>query len=769
MASYTDPITNLTYLLYNSPNIARLTGYVGASPLTTLTIQDTVTDNNSITYSVTSIENNAFKFNTTLTSVTISSSIKTIGVESFRGCTSLQNLNFIDTLLTPSMLTTIYEIAFSGCDILTLTIPNAVTTIGNSAFSLNKLLATVIIPNSVTSIVNSAFSSLPTTLSVYFMNSLLLPATGPSVFSGPAPNNRKFYYFSTITNSAGYFTSTIGAPVSKTIIMYRDNITNIKYYLPQITPYNTTVYGYNGSISSLQRLNIPSSITYTGTAPSVSSSYSVTTIGDSAFLNYTSLSSVSIPSTVTSIGYTAFSGCSSLSNVTFLQTSLIPTIGTNAFTTNMVGRKVYYYSTVTNSSVLTTSGTGINSDDLVIMYNYSNVNYIINLDNTATVYGYIETPTTIIIPTSVTFNAVTYTVTNINNDAFLNCTSLLSVTIPSTITSIGSTAFSGCSSLSSVTFLQTPLLPTIGINAFSSNASGRKAYYYSTVTNSSVLTTGGTGINSSDLGIMYTSSNINYSLNTNNTATVYGYIGTPTSITILTSVTLNAVTYIVTSIDNNAFFNCTSLSSVSIPISITNIGNSAFSGCSSLSSVSIPISITNIGNSAFSGCSSLSSVTFLNYFTIPTIGSNAFQNISIGSTGYYYTTVTNSSILTGIFTTLTPVTTIYTDSLQNITYSLYSNNTATLSGYNGTPTTITIPTNVSFGSYTYTVTNVGNSAFLNCISLLNIYIPSSVTTIGSFAFSGANSLTTITFPNTLTTIGISAFSGCSALSSSIII
>ena len=64
----------------------------------------------------------------------------------------------------------------------------------------------------------------------------------------------------------------------------------------------------------------------------------------------------------------------------------------------------------------------------------------------------------------------------------------------------------------------------------------------------------------------------------------------------------------VTSIGNQAFSECTSLTSVTIPGNVTSIGVCAFDNCTSLKSVTIPDSVTSIGGSAFSGCSSLTSV-----------------------------------------------------------------------------------------------------------------------------------------------------------------
>ena len=67
----------------------------------------------------------------------------------------------------------------------------------------------------------------------------------------------------------------------------------------------------------------------------------------------------------------------------------------------------------------------------------------------------------------------------------------------------------------------------------------------------------------------------------------------------------------VTSIGDDAFRDCDSLTSVTIPDSVTSIGNRAFSGCISLESVTIPDSVTSIGSNAFNKCYSLASVILL--------------------------------------------------------------------------------------------------------------------------------------------------------------
>ena len=87
----------------------------------------------------------------------------------------------------------------------------------------------------------------------------------------------------------------------------------------------------------------------------------------------------------------------------------------------------------------------------------------------------------------------------------------------------------------------------------------------------------------------------------------------------LTSITIpNSVTWI----GDYAFYECSSLTSVTIPNSVTSIGSATFTDCSSLTSITIPNSVTRIGNLAFEGCSSLTSVTIPN--SVKSIGTGAF-------------------------------------------------------------------------------------------------------------------------------------------------
>ena len=106
----------------------------------------------TIPSSVTSIGTSAFWYCSSLTSVTIPSSVTSIGADAFRSCSGLTSVTI------PNSITIIREYTFDGCSALTsVTIPNSVTKILKSAFSNCSGLTSVTIPNSVTSIGSYAF------------------------------------------------------------------------------------------------------------------------------------------------------------------------------------------------------------------------------------------------------------------------------------------------------------------------------------------------------------------------------------------------------------------------------------------------------------------------------------------------------------------------------------------------------------------------------------------------------------------------------------
>ena len=205
--------------------------------------------------------------------------------------------------------------------------------------------------------------------------------------------------------------------------------------------------------------------------------------------------------------------------------------------------------------------------------------YNITSDNTVDVAGDNSVSGAVVIPSSVTNNGTTYSVTSIGYSAFYSCSGLTSITIPNSVTSIGNYAFWRCSGLTSITIPNS--VTSISEWAF---------YECSSLTS---VTIGNSVTSIGDMAFEGCSS--------------------------LTSVTIGNS---VTSIGYRAFYECSGLTSVTIPNSVTSIGESAFSWCSSLTSVTIPNSVTSIGESAFSWCSSLTSVTIGN--SVTSIGFGAF-------------------------------------------------------------------------------------------------------------------------------------------------
>jgi hypothetical protein len=526
---------------------------------------------------------------------------------------------------------------------------------------------------------------------------------------------------------------------------------------------------------------------YTGasrvvTIPETINGLSVTSIGQNAFQNKTSLFSVTIPNSVTSIGDFAFFGCSGLTSLTI--PNRLTSIADYAFrgcgrltsvtipnSVTSIGRQAFYACTGLTSVTIPNSVTSIGDSAFQDCTGLTSV----TIGNSVTSIGSVaffgcSGLISVTIPNSVT---------SIGSNAFAYCQSLTSVTIPNSVTSIGSGAFQGCTGLTSVTIPNS--VTSIGSNAF--------AYCQSLI--SVTIGSGVTAIGNE----------------------AFAYCYSLTSVSIPNSVT---------SIGSSAFQYCFGLTSVAIPNSVTSIGNAAFNRCSGLTSVSIPNSVTSIGIEAFYGCTGLTSVTISNLMTlgdlfpdssilsvtlaegiiairnsmfsgkssltsvaipnsVTSIGDYAFQNCTSLTKITIPSSVT--SIGSGLFSGCTILNTI-TVAPDNLNFSsvsgvLFNKSQTAIIGYpaNRPGTAYTIPVSVtSIGDFAFygsgltsvsipsSVTSIGDSAFYLCTKLASVSIPSSVTEIKKAAFSGSG-LTSVTIPNNVTSIGVSAFSSCTKLAS----
>ena len=166
----------------------------------------------------------------------------------------------------------------------------------------------------------------------------------------------------------------------------------------------------------------------------------------------------------------------------------------------------------------------------------------------------------LVIPASVTYYNITYSVTSIGEYAFRSCTGLTSVTIPNSVTSIGSEAFYGCTGLTSVNIPNS--VTSIGEYAF---YNVRHIEYYGTATGSPWGAITMNGVTEGDF--VYADETKQQLL---------AYVGNGGDVTIPSTVNV---------IGERAFFGCTGLTSVTIPNSVTSIGSNAFRDCTGLTSV----------------------------------------------------------------------------------------------------------------------------------------------------------------------------------------
>jgi hypothetical protein len=506
---------------------------------------------------------------------------------------------------------------------------------------------------------------------------------------------------------------------------------------------------------------IPSTVTYNDTE------YSVTSIGNSAFSNCSSLTSISIPEGVTSIGESAFYYCTSLTSITIPES--VTSIGSFAFRN-------------------CTSLTSVNIPESV-----------------TSIGGYAFSCCTAL--TSITLPE---SLTSIGLYTFEGCSVLTSIIIPKGITFIPSYAFSGCTSLTSVKMLGS--VSSMGIGVFNDCTKLTK-------------------VDIADIKawckISYSSANYNplyYAKHLYINGTEVTNLVIPSSVTAIKNYTfyncqyLTSVTMLgsVTSIGSSAFANCTGLTSITLPESVKYIGAYAFYGCA-LTSIIIPEGVTSIQNNTFYDCTSLTSVTMLG--SVTSIGTNAFYNCTslnkvdiadleawckidfsrnYDNPLYYakhlyingteltdlvipetitdikkYTFYNCKSLVTVTipenvtssgeyaFSVCTNLTRVNTPDIEAWCKISFSNSTSNPLYYakhlyinDAEATDIVIPG---------TITNINNYTFYNCESLKSVIFSEGVTSIPTNAFTNCTSLETIYVPKSLTTFASKAFATCTSL------
>ena len=442
-------------------------------------------------------------------------------------------------------------------------------------------------------------------------------------------------------------------------------------------------------VGSAEKVDIPKTI----------DGKSVTGIGEYAFCNCTSFTSITIPDSVTSIGNDAFNGCTSLTSITI--PSSVMSIRTRTF------KGCANLTSITIPDSVTSIGWAA--------------------------FGDCASLTSITIPDSVT---------SIGNEAFYNCASITKVTIPDSVVSIGGLAFSDCTSLTSITI---PDSVTI-INGFTFF----DCKSLNDVTIPDGVTYVGEGAFSGTAICNNQTEEVKYIdkwlVDSDNSVTdvavkdgtvgiscgAFSYCGQLKNISIP-----NSVKYV----GGKAFYNCISLTNVVLPYGITNIGASTFSGCESLAGVTIPDSVTSIGEHAFFNTALLknqkTTEKYVGKWVIDwdsDVKNVTIKNGTVGIADHAFERRTSLESIT------------IPDSVEFI--GVY----AFLDCWE-----------LKQVNMPESMTAIGDCAFYGCDSIDSVIVPKGVTQIGDWIFYGCASLTSVSIPDSVIDIQLNAFEKCVAL------
>jgi hypothetical protein len=781
--------------------------------------------NTKIPNSVTSIGAGAFCNCSSLTSIVIPNSVVSIGRGAFAHCEGLKSVTI------PDNVTHIEDYAFDFCsDLRSVTIGNGVISVGACAFRDCYNLNSIIIGTGVSYIERSAFYMCTG------INSIKVEKGNLSYDS--RDNCNAIIETRTNTLILGCKKSIIPNSV---VSIGTDAFYECNGMVTMMIPNSVISIGDRAfqGCRTLISVTVGDNVTDIGKDAfrdcrrliSIRLPENLTSIGSCAFSGCKELASIVIPNGVTFINYGAFRGCVKLTNVTIGDS--ITSIKYGAFNdcssiqyneydnAYYLGNKQNPYLVLISAKNNEIVSCDINSQCRVIYGGFSGCRRLVsvtipsmviyindyafaNCNNLVSVvipegvthianYAFCDcrSLTSMIIPKSVTAignkafrgcsKLISVTIPNgvkvIGDEAFYNCSCLTSITIPNSVTSIGEKTFSKCESLGSMTISNK--LISIGVRAFSGCKCLKDITIPANVSSIGYAAFAGCSALDSifvDRDNKYFDSRdaCNAIIESSSNTLIAGCKNTiiPNSVTTIgenafagcKSLTAISIPYGVNKIADYSFYECYALTSVSIPESVNHIGEAAFSHCIRLKSLLIPIGVTSIGNHAFWLCDNLKDV-YCYAKKVPTVfasedyvdenwdvdepleGSLIHEknmrsitlHVPLVSMDKYKSTAPwkkFGKIVALPFEGKVNILWYQLDPTEKVAKVIHYKDTA----YSGN---IVIPTTIDYKGFTYDVTSIDEHAFSECVGLTSVTIPNSMTSIGNNAFYNCYRLSSI--------------------------
>ena len=650
-------------------------------------------------------------------SVTIPDGVTIVGNSAFERNTSLT------AVVLPDSVVTIGANAFQSCTGLTKAeLSSKLEKIANYAFDNCKALKEIQIPETVTEIGSGAFQYCAG------LTELTLPeglqTIGESAFVGCSGLTRLAIPDGVQSVGINAFHSINAQLCCSMGSRAAEALSRVGY------DFYTETWKLRYTFDSDKQVNGLRAERYLGSDAAVTLPEGTTLIGGSAFKDCAFITSVTLPEKLLSIGNYAFSGCTGLTEIVIPDS--VTTIGSYAFSGCTGLTEIVIPDSVTTIGSYAFSGcTGL---------------------------------TRVVLPAGLTA---------IPDRCFNNCEKLPGIAIPETVTSIGSCAFRYCSALTAITLPQG--LQTLGANAFlycenlpyvdvpdTLESAGYSIASDTTQLRCSIgssaaytLSKNGTSFYDDGYKLRYTYADRDGSVTG---LALNKYAGTEAEVRVPDGVT-ELIGWCC--VGNNK------VTSVVLPESVVKIGEVAFYKCKNLSSVTLPQGIVEIGDSAFAECPKLTVIDIPDGLQKAAwlAEDDVRLRCSFGSSAAFALSKGGNNFCAGDF------------QMRYLFDDEGNRNGLRLNKYLGTDAEVTVPEEVTetgsafSGCATVTkitlpagLTNLKNSAFSDCTALREIVIPESVTSIGESAFDGCASLMEIRLPAGITEIPTALFSGCKALS-----